>query len=371
MSQLNERQSLIALNMVTGLGSILIKKLLDYFKLPSRVLAAHQDELVKVFRISSGIARRIKTISSSDEFIAECSEIEHSDISIITVLDDEYPKCLKQIYDPPVVLYALGDMNMFKYPAIAVVGCRRASFYGLQQAERISQGLSGRGICVVSGMARGIDSAAHKAAVNLPGGTIAVLGSGLKVVYPAENKALFETIGKKGLVISEFSLHTSPHRGNFPRRNRIISGLSQGVVVIEAAQRSGSLITANTALDQNREVFAVPGAANSINARGVNALIKDGAMLIENAQDIIDVIGPDKLYNKYMESQLVSGIEDTAPSLDSSAQQLLDLLDAEPLHIDMLIRRSKLDSTTVYRNLLSMQLKGVVKEIEGKRFAKK
>ncbi len=278
----------IALNMVSSLGSILIFRLMEKFSTAQNIFQADVFDLVGIPGISIEIAKRIKRILSAPEFTRELEQIKANNTTIITIEDEEYPALLKEIYDPPVVLYLKGDVSVFQNKMLGIIGCRRASTYGLKQADQIAKSLAKCGISIVSGMARGIDTAAHKGALLGQGKTIAVLGSGFNNIYPFENKTLFEQIAENGAVISEFSLNTAPLRENFPRRNRIISGLCQAIVVVEAAQKSGSLITADLALSQGREVFAVPGGANSFNAQGTNKLIKEGAKLVENAQDIIN-----------------------------------------------------------------------------------
>jgi DNA processing protein len=285
---MQEKEYYIALNMVTGLGSVLISSLIDKFHTAQDVFLAEIQELVQVSGMSVDIAKSIKQILSSGEFAKELEQIAILNIEIITIQDNRYPVLLKEIYDPPVVLYVKGDVSVLQNKMLAIIGCRKASVYGLKQSDQIAQALAKQNICIVSGMARGIDTAAHKGALLAEGKTVAVLGSGFNNVYPPENKALFNQIADNGAVLSEFPLNTEPLPENFPRRNRIISGLCRAIVVVEAAQRSGSLITADLALNQGREVFAVPGAANSFNAQGTNKLIKEGAKLVENAQDIID-----------------------------------------------------------------------------------
>ncbi|MBU1043721.1 MAG: DNA-processing protein DprA [Candidatus Omnitrophica bacterium] len=287
---MREKDYYIALNMVSGLGSILISRLMHTFKTVQNIFQVDIEECCKVPGMSIEIAKRIKQILLASEFVKELEQIQKNNIEIITIAESRYPVLLKEIYDPPIVLYVKGDITVLQSKMLGVIGCRRASTYGLNQSAQISQALANRKICIVSGMARGIDTAAHKGALHAKGKTIAVLGSGFNNIYPSENKTLFDEISKNGAVISEFSLNTLPLRGNFPRRNRIISGLCRAIVVVEAAQKSGSLITADLALNQGREVLAVPGIANSLNAQGTNKLIKEGAKLVENAQDIMDAL---------------------------------------------------------------------------------
>ncbi|MCG2711123.1 MAG: DNA-processing protein DprA [Candidatus Omnitrophica bacterium] len=360
----------IALNMVSGVGPMLVKRLLERFSCVRGVFEASTAGLIGVPGVSERIAADIKNILISDEFNKEIRDINHENVQILCPEDVLYPALLNEIYDPPLVLYLKGDLSLLDKITVSVVGCRRASFNGLQIAERISGDLSRRDICVVSGLARGIDTAAHKGALKGPGGTVAVLGSGLKYVYPPENKRLFDEISRHGILMSEFPLTTAVRRGNFPRRNRIISGLSLGVVVVEAAQRSGSLITANLALSQNREVFSMPGAANSINAKGTNKLIKEGAKLVETVDDIIEELN----VSAYIQEK--GGLNSQAPdfrqaNLKSEAKQLLQFLSSEPMHIDLLIKTSTLSAAIVYKNLLDLQLRGIIREVEGKRFMKK
>ncbi len=365
-----QKKYYIALNMVSGVGLVLAKKLLERFSCVKGVFEASTASLIGVPGISARIASDIRNILASDEFNKEIRDINNEGIQVLCPEDVLYPALLNEIYDPPPVLYLKGDLSLLDKTTISVVGCRRASFNGLQLSGRISSDLSRRGICVVSGFARGIDTAAHKGALKGPGSTVAVLGSGLKCVYPPENKGLFDEISRHGIVMSEFPLNTAPHRGNFPRRNRIISGMSLGVVVVEAAQRSGSLITANLALSQNRDVFAMPGAANSVNAKGTNKLIKEGAKLVENVDDIIEELN----VSAYIQEKGGRQAQEPAAcraNLNTQAKQLLQFLSSEPMHIDLLIKTSCLSAACVYKNLLDLQLRGMIREVEGKRFIKK
>lgn len=369
--QESQNKYYLALNMVPGLGTVLISRLLKSFSSPKAVFDCSIEQLSQVTGLRRQVAEEIKKILDSKKFDQELKEVKNLGIQVICLGDKEYPVLLKEIYDPPAVLYVKGDISILNKLSIAVVGCRQASFYGLQQAERISRELSLRGLCVVSGLARGIDTAAHKGTLSAGGATVAVLGSGLKRIYPPENQELFETISKCGAIVSEFPLETAPHKGNFPRRNRIISGLSVGVVVVEAAKSSGSLITANLALSQNRDVFAVPGAANSANSKGTNKLIKEGAKLVENADDVIDELNIDECFlkSKTEESQLLE--KPAGINCSDDAKRLFQFLSTEPIHIDVLVKNSRLTAGSVYKNLLELQLKGLVREIEGKRFVRR
>ncbi|RKY36332.1 MAG: DNA-protecting protein DprA [Candidatus Omnitrophota bacterium] len=360
---MRQQEYIIALNLVPGLGNIKIINLLKRFSCVSEIFTAHIDELLKKGNLEISIARHIQTVLESEIFKNELRQINRLKVKIVTIIDSEYPECLKQIYNPPVVLYVLGDVSILSQVCIGVVGCRRASFYGLTQAERISAELSVKGVCVVSGLAIGIDTAAHKGALSGTGKTIAVLGSGLGNIYPLRNKELAFKIIKQGAIVSEFPLLTPPLQNNFPRRNRIISGLCKALVVVEAAKRSGSLITANFALEQNRDVYAVPGAANSINAQGTNKLIQQGAKLVQNGQDVLEdlnIVFLDKLENITCKSQCSQITEET--------KKILAFLSANPLHIDIIIKQLDFSPACIYKGLLELQLKGMVKELSGKMF---
>ncbi|MBI4845465.1 MAG: DNA-protecting protein DprA [Candidatus Omnitrophica bacterium] len=368
---MNEKDFLIALNIVSGLGSVKITALLSHFGKPSRIFQASIQELMGCADIGNILAGRIKSVVSSGAFEKELKLINSLGVKIVTLNDPEYPGMLRQIYDPPVVLYARGNIDFLNKISVAIVGCRRASLYGLRQAEQIASSLSMKGVCVVSGLARGIDTAAHKGALNACGSTVAVLGSGLGCVYPEENINLSRKIIENGVLISEFPLLMPPLKGNFPRRNRIISGLCRAVVVIEAARRSGSLITANFALSQNRDVFALPGTVGSVNSQGTNNLIKQGAKLIESAEDILEELSFPEYNIQNRESYATLENSCQLSDFDEKTKHVLELLDNEPQHIDVLVKNSKESFSNIYKILLELQIKGLIRELEGKRFAKK
>jgi DNA processing protein len=357
---------LIALNMVDDLGSVVLRRLLDRFSSPDRVFKTSVPELRRVPGIGEKIARSIKDIQSSARFKNELKAIEKEGIKVTTILDEDYPLNLRSVYDPPIVLYSRGDLIPEDAVAIAIVGSRKASARGLEIAEDLSSGLAKSKITVVSGLARGIDSAAHKGAIGVGGRTIAVLGCGLHYIYPAENKHLYEKIADSGAVISEFSLSVPPRRENFPRRNRIISGLSLGVVVVEAAEKSGSLITANLAIEEGRDVFAVPHHPDSVNSKGTNSLIQNGAKLIEEASDIIDELRPElknyiELAKKAQDNQELP--EGQIYNLDKVERCIYDILSERPHRISELNKKSSIDRQAVSSSLLSLEIKGLVKKI--------
>ncbi len=285
---MNDTERFLILNMVENLGSVRTQALLKHFGSLEEIFQAKERGLKEVKGIGEKIAFEIIQSIRRIDLKKELDLIKRYNIKIVSFLDKGYPKNLKNIYDPPIALYVLGDLVPQDDAAIAIVGSRLASFYGIQQAERLGFELASRGVTVVSGLARGIDSSAHRGALKAGGRTLAVLGSGLLNIYPKEHRGLAEEISENGAVISEFPMRTIPERGNFPKRNRIISGLSLGVVVVEAAQRSGALITSDIAMEEGREVFAVPGKVDSITSRGTNRLIKQGAKLVETANDILE-----------------------------------------------------------------------------------
>jgi DNA processing protein len=295
----NFKKGLILLNMVQDIGYIRLKGLLDEFKSPENILRAPIDKLRSVKGIGPSIAKAVKSAGSDYDVEKEIALAEKSGVVILTVFDEDYPENLKNIYDPPVILYVKGTIKKEDSLAVSIVGSRKCTYYGMNMADNIAEKLAFQGVTVVSGLARGIDTAAHKGALKA-GRTIAVLGSGLGNIYPAENKPLSEKIAQNGAVISEFPMLMPPNKTNFPQRNRIISGLSMAVLVVEAANKSGALITADFALEQGRDVFAVPGAAGRLSSAGTNSLIKQGAKLIDSAEDILEELktGTHPVFNR-------------------------------------------------------------------------
>ncbi|MFA5146150.1 MAG: DNA-processing protein DprA [Candidatus Omnitrophota bacterium] len=299
-------------------------------------------------------------------------------IKKIRITDPEYPENLKNIYDPPKVLYVNGTLLPEDKLAVALVGSRRASPYGIETCEKLAYELAVRGVTVVSGMARGIDSAAHRGALMAGGRTVAVMGSGHDNIYPPENEELYGRIAGHGAVVTEFEDDVAPLPGNFPQRNRIISGLSLGVVVVEAARNSGALITANFALEQGRDVFAVPGKISSRTSAGANELIKDGARMAVSVDDIMEELsvpdlktlsgeaGPEKggAIARMTKAYLYN-------SLTDDERKIYRVLSDEPLYIDDIIAKARLVAPRASKALLGLQLKRMVKELPGKQFVKK
>ena len=298
-------------------------------------------------------------------------------IKKILINDAEYPEILKSIHRPPQELYINGSFKEEDKNSVAIVGSRRATRYGLEMAERIAFDLALRGVTIVSGMARGIDSAAHRGALKARGRTIAVMGSGHNYIYPPENKDLYGQIAETGAVITEFENDVAPLPGNFPVRNRIISGLSLGLVVVEAARNSGALITADFALEQGREIFAVPGKISSATSAGAHDLIKDGAKLVQSADDILEelklrVIEPATDKEKILLDGKISKKAKAYiyNSLTDDERKVYKILDDDPLYIDDVVRESKVAPGLISKVILSLEIKKLIKELPGKQFVR-
>ncbi len=357
----------VALNLIPGLGSVLIKRLLDQFKTPEAVFQASLKDLLRIEGLGEKVAYEIRKGPPDHKVDRELSLLKEIGGKIITLNNEIYPQRLKEIYDPPPILYMRGDLKKEDELAVAIVGSRKTSPYGRWVTEKISQELASQGITIISGMARGIDSVAHLGALSAEGRTIAVLGCGVDRVYPSENRGLFKRIIDHGAVLSEFPMGSPPEASHFPKRNRIISGLSIGVVVVEASEESGSLITAHYALEQGREVFAVPGNIGTRGSRGTHLLIRQGAKLVESSEDILEEILP----QWKREKERVGETESPGPELTQEEQQIYRQMGENPLPIDTIIRESGLDPGKVSSLLLNLELKGLIVQWPGKCFSKK
>jgi DNA processing protein len=318
---------------------------------------------VQVDGVSERLASVIRGYQIPKEVYEDLAHVEKNGIDIVTFSDSDYPDLLRHIHDPPPLLYVRGKIRSDSQN-IAIVGSRNATSYGLTVTERLSAALSQRGLTIVSGMAKGIDSAAHAGTLAAGGKTIAVSGCGLGTIYPAENKKLFHRIAESGAVISEFSYTTPPDAHHFPIRNRIISGMSLGTVIVEATHKSGSLITARLAAEQGREVFAVPGSVKSFKSMGTHGLIKQGAKLVEHADDIFEELNISK--EALPED---SGAAESI-GLTSAEKKVLDKLSPYPIHIDNLARGLALSAGDVSSLLLQLELKGLVTQSPGKFFSR-
>jgi DNA processing protein len=364
----------IALKSIGGIGNITFPALVDKFGSLSAIFTAPVSQLKEIRGISQEIAKAINSFRDWDKVKEELELIDKNKINIITYQDDTYPAKLMNIYDRPPFLYVRG--NLYKDNInIAIVGSRIASTYGKYTTERISRELALKGLTIVSGMARGIDSTAHRGALTVHGRTIAVLGSGLDIIYPPENKKLFYEIIENGAVISEFPLGTPPRSANFPTRNRIISGMSYGVVIVEAGEKSGSLITARLALEQGREVFAVPGSIDAAGSRGTNKLIKQGAKLIENIDDILEEILPQVERTIVLKPHSIANSETIAAKsseiLSAVDQKIINFISGGRVHIDDLISSTGLSSADILSALTTLELKGIIQQHPGKFFSLK
>lgn len=349
------------------LGNTLYKKLIDRFQFPETVLTASKTELEFIGKIST------KTLYGllhhklfMEQAKIELEQIFKNHIHIVTLNDAFYPALLKQIQDPPPFLTYYGTLDN-ESPCVSIVGSRTATSYGLSTAENLSFKLASKGFQIVSGLARGIDAMAHKGALRAKGKTIAVLGSGLKKIYPKENESLFHEIAETGTVFSEFKVNADPIPGHFPVRNRIIAGLSCGSIVVEAAKRSGSLITARLASEYNREVFAVPGSIKSKKSEGTHSLLKQGAKLVETEMDIIDELH--QFIHEKKETLPHVPLEIPAsgsyPGRFQNRPQILNFLEPYPVHIDIIIEKSGMKSSEVASQLLDLELEGLVNRHQG------
>jgi len=351
----------IALSMLPEVGPVGAGKLLSAFGTPEKIFDAGVNDLIAVDGIGISRANSITGFSSWDMVEKQVEMIEREGIQAVHVGDSAYPEMLKEISDPPVVVYVRGDIRPQDKYAIAIVGSRNLTHYGEAVAESISRELTSMGFTIVSGMARGVDSISHKSAIKAGGRTIAVLGSGVDVPYPPENKMLMNRIAEAGYLLSELPPGSPPDKENFPKRNRLISGLSLGVLVVEATSKSGALITARCALEQGREVFAVPGNITSPNSEGTNELIRKGASLTLKAEDVLSELAP--VLKGFIRSRDRVKIEVT-----EEEGRLCSLLSGEPKQVDVISRESGLPASKVLAVLLGLELKGAVKQITGKRF---
>jgi DNA processing protein len=356
----------LALYLISGLGISAYRNLLARFGDPRTALEADFLMLRRVKGVRDDVARKIvnRTFSSDPE--VEMRRMERIGARILTCRDPGYPPLLGEIPSSPVILYVRGRDIPLDRQWIGVVGSRNPTHYGLKTAETISLCLAERGAGIVSGMAKGIDTAAHRGCLTAGGSTIAVLGTGVDRVYPASNIKLMEQIIDRGTVISEFPLGSPPEARNFPIRNRLISGFSRGILVVEATRKSGSLITASFALDQGRDVFAVPGSVESFKSTGTHLLIKQGAKLVENAADILEELGEDR--GAVGRAPSLPAERPPLPDLDETEQRLYEIVGEYPMHIDRIVRLSGIASGKVSAALMRLELKGLVKQLPGKHF---
>ena len=363
-----QREAFLRLLLVDGIGSVLARRLLGCLQEPMRILAASEAELAAVPGIGPKLARRIKEEATEDHLKRELALCRRESVRLIWADEPDYPTALVNIPVPPLVLWVRGELRADDQLAVAVVGSRAATAYGLRQTERIVSGLTAIGFTIVSGLARGIDAAAHRAALRHGGRTIAVLASGLHDIYPPEHYELAEQIASNGALISESPMTRAPKAGLFPMRNRIISGLSLAVVVVEAAQRSGALITVAHALEQGKEVFAVPGPADSPLSQGCHRLIREGAYLAETADDVFEVIRP-------LAVRLATTLRGQRPvahpfeaDLSESEHRVLDAVGNGPVGFDDLVLSTGLPAGELRQLLTRLEIRRFVQRMPGNRY---
>src|SRR5688572_14151935 len=353
----------VRLSLVSGVGPLLRKALLERFGSPAAVLAASRDELQRVDGIGPKIAARIAAAKDEIDAELELRIAADNGIDVLTEADADYPRPLKQIHDPPGVLFRRGKSLPQDELAVAIVGTRHATRYGLAQAERLAGSLARTGFTVVSGLARGIDAAAHRGALAAGGRTIAVLASGLLEIYPPEHEKLADEVAQSGYLVSEAPPRMVPISGAFPQRNRVISGLSVGTIVVEVPERSGALITARHAYEQGREVFAVPGPVDSRMSRGCHALIKDGAKLVESIDDVLAELGP---LAENIEREDGTTLQQPAELLlNAVEQQVLAAIDGQPTSIDAAAAACGLPIPRVLSTISVLEMRRLVRRVSG------
>lgn len=354
----------VKLSLVPTVGGQRFCQLLNAFGQPDQIFAASQAQLSKV--VSQKTAQHIKAATFEEQLAATENWLAEPDNHIITLADEHYPKRLLEISDPPPLLYAKGNTALLNQHSLAMVGGRNATKQGESNAENFAQAISDQDYCIVSGMALGIDGAAHRGALAGSGKTIAVVGTGLDIVYPAKHRELAHQIAQSGLLLSEFPLGTPSISANFPKRNRIISGLSAGCLVVEANTNSGSLITARLAAEQGREVYAIPGSIHSPMAKGCHQLIKQGAKLVESTQDVLEELPTQNIDPIATQASVAVNNEDQTEK--SVEHPLIQFIGFEPTHIELIVQRSGLSTQEVSAELMLLTLENQVEALAGQQY---
>ncbi|HSU53251.1 MAG TPA: DNA-processing protein DprA [Candidatus Dormibacteraeota bacterium] len=365
---MDSREAFVALNMIEGVGPVRVRQLLERFGDAAAILSASRQQLTSVHGIGEETADSIASWEKGIDLAAELKRISEFGCNIVIQSDPEYPEMLRQIYDPPIVLYVKGKLLPKDKNSIAMVGSRMTTHYGIEVARKLGYQLAYLGVTVVSGGARGIDTAAHQGALSAKGRTIAVLGTGINIVFPPENAELFERITANGALVTQFPFNRPADKQSFPIRNRIVAGMTLGTVVVEANLTSGALITANFATEYGRQVFAVPGRIDSPRSKGCHDLIKKGAKLCESPEDILsefEYLFPGSNRPSAPGTPVFAALE-----LSDSEQKVYTLLDHEEVGIDDIIRKSSLPSSAVSVALLSLEMKRLVRQLPGKMFVK-
>lgn len=362
---MTSREAYILLNLIPGIGPVGARAMIEDLGVPEALFDTHPRRLQSIRGIGAKLADRIVEAPRRFDLSAELQRAEHDGVSIVTPADEDYPPPLRTIHDPPLALYLRGAWKPSDRHTVAIVGSRRMTRYGAETAERFARGLAQCGFTIVSGLARGIDTAAHRACLAAGGRTMAVLGGALDRLYPPENAALADEAAAHGALISEFPFGREPDKTTFPMRNRLISGLSRGVLVVEAGLTSGALISANQALEQGREVFAVPGRIDSPTSHGCHALIKQGACLVETIDDIMEELG--ELFPRHPSQTDHETANIPLPTLNAEETTLLSALaEDESLDVDTLTRRTGLTPGTVGARLVGLELKRLVRMLPGR-----
>jgi len=371
--ELDHSLSWLALRLTPGLGARLTGKLLRQFGGPEEIFRASLTEL-EGCQLPAAAAQAVFGKSGFRDAEKELAEVKKAGIRLITWAEAEYPKLLTQIYDPPPLLYVRGNVELLSRHAISIVGTRRPTPYGNQITERLARDLAERGLVIVSGLARGIDSSAHRGAcATARGGTIGVLGSGIDVIYPKENRKLFEEVEKRGAIVTEFPLGTHPAPENFPVRNRIVAGIALGTIVAQGALYSGSLITSRLAMESGREVYGIPGNVTEPMSFAPNQLIKQGAKLVTNWQDVVEEL-PTEVRAELFPMEATTAEERASlfeGSLSATEKRLFELIRIEePIHVDELVEKTGLSSSETLAALCEMEMRGVIRQMPGKQFVR-
>jgi DNA processing protein len=365
---MNDREATIALNLLPKIGPVRVRRLRDAFGSPSKILGTPIDRLRGVEGIGNELASAIQDWENRIDLARELRRVRELELSVLTMDDELYPRALREVYDPPLLLYVRGELKPQDNHAIGIVGSRRTTHYGTSMAKKLGFQLAHAGLTVISGLARGIDTCAHEAAVAARGRTVAVIGSGLGQLYPPENDVLAEKIASgHGAVVSEFPIDMPPDKQSFPLRNRIVAGWCFGILVVEAPGRSGSLITTNQASDYGRNIYAIPGQVDRPTSVGCNRLIQSGAKLVIDAQDILEDI--DSLFSL---APHAPAREMTKPKIALSSEEsaVYEALGTTETQIEEVIARSNLPTQVVSTTLLRLEMKRLVKQLPGKYFVK-
>jgi DNA processing protein len=359
----------LCLSLVTGVGPRILQALLERFESPAAILDAALSELRQVPGVGSKISNAIGAARDQLDVESELALCRENKIKILTTREETYPRLLKEIVDPPATLFVQGELKPADAVAIAVVGSRHATRYGVAQAQRLAGGLARAGVTIISGLARGVDAAAQQAALLAGGRTLAVMGGGVLNIYPPEHKELADNIKHQGALLSEMPPRFAPTSNSFPQRNRIISGLALGTVVVEAAQRSGALITARHAMEQGREVFAVPGRIDSRASRGCHVLIRDGATLVQSVDDILEELGPLVEPSAHDDGAIIRHPAEL--KLNETEKTVLQAIDADPTSIDAVVQSTRLPVQRILSTLSVLEMKRLIVRVSGNQVARR